>query len=158
MNKTLILLLILGLLGWLISLPSDLPQAYLDQYKNARLTQQSVSVDGACESDKCLVVYVAPWCPACKSLTPMIEELSNQLKKEGIQASIVIGKDSMDNVLEYSKHFNQEVLIDSSGRYFNEISAKGVPYFAVTNQSGKRVEEMSGGYRQVSHMREQLRI
>ncbi len=158
MNRTLIALLIVGLLGWLISLPSDLPQAYLDQYKGARLTQEGVSVGGACESDKCLVVYVAPWCPACKSLTPMINDLSAELDKEGIKASIVIGKDSMDNVLDYSKRFNQKVLIDSSGRYFNEIGAKGVPYFAVTNQSGKRIEEMSGGYREVRHMREQLGI
>ncbi len=158
MNRTLLILLVLGLLGWFISLPSDLPQAYLDQYKNARLTQQSVSVGGACESDKCLVVYVAPWCPSCKSLTPMINELSAQLDREGIQASIVIGKDSMDKVLEYSKRFDQKVLIDSSGRYFSQIGARGVPYFAVTNQSGKRLEEMSGGYREVSHMREQLGI
>ena len=84
--------------------------------------------------------------------------ISAELDKEGIKASIVIGKDSMDNVLDYSKRFNQKVLIDSSGRYFNEIGAKGVPYFAVTNQSGKRLEEMSGGYREVRHMREQLGI
>ena len=88
----------------------------------------------------------------------MINELSAQLDREGIQASIVIGKDSIDKVLEYSKRFDQKVLIDSSGRYFSQIGARGVPYFAVTNQSGKRLEEMSGGYREVSHMREQLGI
>jgi len=39
-----------------------------------------------------------------------------------------------------------------------QIGAKGVPYFAVTNRSGKRIEEMAGGYRTVRDMRQQLDI
>ncbi len=156
--KRIAILLAVGALGWLMSLPEDMPYAQLNQYQNARQTGEVIKVGGACEKDRCLVVYVAPWCPACKSLTPMINNLVSELDRDGISATVVIGKDSMNNVLEYSKRYKGAILADANGRYFKDIGAKGVPYFAVSDGNGKRLAEMSGGYKDVQQMRAQLDI
>jgi thiol-disulfide isomerase/thioredoxin len=156
--KKLSALTCLCILGWFINQPGDMPQAQLDQYAQAQLLKPSVDVGGPCQQDKCLIVYVAPWCPSCKSLTPMINDLFGDLTAEGISTSIVIGKDSMTKVLAYSREYTSSILVDASGDYFRKIGAEGVPYFAVTNRAGKRINTMSGGYRSVREMRAQLDI
>ena len=156
--KKIAILLAIGLFGWFINLPEDMPHAQLTRYDNARLVDEYVDVGGACESDKCLIVYVAPWCPSCKSLTPMINSLVSELGREGVNTTIVIGKDSMKNVLDYSKRYDMAILADANGRFFKSIGAKGVPYFAVTDTNGKRISEMSGGYRSIDQMRAELEI
>ncbi len=156
--KKVAILLVIGLFGWFMNLPEDMPHAQLTRYDNARLVDEYIDVGGECENDKCLIVYVAPWCPSCKSLTPMINDLVSELGRDGISSKVVIGKDSMDNVLDYSKRYDMAILADANGRFFSRLGAKGVPYFAVTDGSGKRVSEMSGGYKSVDQMRAQLDI
>jgi len=88
----------------------------------------------------------------------MINELVSELDDEGIKATVIIGKDSIEEVLDDSKRYEVPILADASGRFFRDIGAKGVPYFAVSNSDGKLISEMSGGYLEVKHMREQLDI
>jgi thiol-disulfide isomerase/thioredoxin len=154
--KKLVILIAIGVFGWFINLPEDMPRASLDQYKNARLVDEYVEVGGACKQDKCLIVYVAPWCPSCKSLTPMINELVKSASNDGVKATVVIGKDAMAKVLNYSKHYDAPILADANGSFFKQIGARGVPYFVVTDSNGKRMSEMSGGYHSVDQMRTQL--
>jgi thiol-disulfide isomerase/thioredoxin len=154
--KKLAILLAIGLFGWYINLPDDMPRASLDQYKNARLVDEYIEVGGPCRQDKCLIVYVAPWCPSCKSLTPMINELVKSASDDGIKATVVIGNDAMKKVLAYSKRYDAPILADASGAFFDQIGAKGVPYFVVTDSNGKRLSEMSGGYHSADQMRSQL--
>lgn len=154
--KKLAILFIIGLVGWLINLPDDMPKASLNQYQSARLIGKYVDVGGACKQDKCLLVYVAPWCPSCKSLTPMINNLVSSVNDDGIQATVVIGNDDMREVLDYSKRYDAPILADASGAFFDQIGAKGVPYFVVTDSAGKRISEMSGGFHSAEKMRAQL--
>lgn len=156
--KKIVILIVVAILGWLISLPGDMPHAKLDRYEKAQLLEPSVDVGGRCKQGKCLIVYVAPWCPSCKSLTPMINRLVSDLNRDGVKATVVIGKDSMRDVLSYSKRFESSILVDANGNYFDKIDARGVPYFAVTNGAGKRITTMSGGYHSVDDMRAQLGI
>lgn len=135
-----------------------MPKASLNQYKSARLVGKNVDVGGACKQEKCLLVYVAPWCPSCKSLTPMINQLVASVSSDGIEATVVIGNDDMNQVLDYSKRYNKAVLADASGAFFDLIGAKGVPYFAVIDSNAKRISEMSGGYISVETMRTQLNL
>ncbi|MFT6407120.1 MAG: thiol-disulfide isomerase/thioredoxin [Arenicella sp.] len=156
--KKIVILLAIGLFGWFINLPEDMPKASLERYHNARLLTKHVEVGGACSQDKCLLVYVAPWCPSCKSLTPMINDLISSVSKDGIEATVVIGNDTMRKVLDYSKRYDAPILADANGVFFDQIGAKGVPYFVVTNSAGKRIAEMSGGYHRAEQMRAQLEL
>ena len=156
--KKIIALLTIALFGWFINLPDDMPRASLEPYDKARLVEEYVEVGGACEQDKCLIVYVSPWCSACKALTPMINQLVSKVNNDGIEATVVIGNDSMRKVLDYSKNYDTPILADASGAFFDQIEAKGVPFFVVTDSNGKRISEMSGGYPSVEKMRSQLKL
>ena len=88
----------------------------------------------------------------------MINDLVKELEQKGISSSIVIGKDSKRNVLDYSKHYETSILVDSDGVFFDKVGANGVPYFAVSDKKGKRISHMSGGYTTVERMRDKLNI
>lgn len=88
----------------------------------------------------------------------MINNLVKDLEREGMEATVVVGKDSMSKVLNYSKKYRRPVLEDARGTYFGQLGAKGVPYFAVTDRDGKRISDMSGGSTNVGVMRNELGI
>lgn len=156
--KIIVIGIALVILGWFLNLPEDMPQAKLDRYEKTELIEERVQVGGPCAGDKCLVVYVAPWCPACSALTPMINDLVKDLNREGVKATVIIGKDSMSKVIDYSKKYDTSVLEDANGSYYNQIGVRGVPYFVVINRSGKRISEKSGGNTDVYRMRAELDI
>ncbi len=115
-------------------------------------------VGGGCLSETCVIVYVAPWCPTCRKLKPMIQALRNELMAEGIQVDVVVGNDSRSQILQYAQDFSFPVFTDVSGAFYREQDMEAVPYFVVTDQLGEIRTEYRGGYTQVGHMRQALGI
>ncbi|GAA6138564.1 hypothetical protein NBRC116583_23110 [Arenicella sp. 4NH20-0111] len=158
MKNVLIICAALSVIGFWLNSPSSLPVAHLNVIEDGQLTESGFTVGGKCTGDKCLTVYVAPWCSACKALTPTIIELTNELEQEGISAQVVIGHDSLDNVKTHSKRYAFPVFEDASGLFYKSSNIRGVPYFAVTDSDGRIVDHMSGGYKNVETMRNMLNI
>lgn len=158
MKKLVLIGLGLVLLGYWLNRPADMPVSFLDRYQGAKRIDKSSMVGGACLTERCLTVYVAPWCPACKQLTPVIDDLAKELKEEGISVAIIVGNDSLPKVQAYAKKYSTPVYEDALGTYYRAIGVKAVPYFAVTNRKGKIVNTMLGGYLSVASMRSQLEI
>jgi thiol-disulfide isomerase/thioredoxin len=115
-------------------------------------------VGGGCLSEKCLVVYVAPWCPTCRKLAPAIEGLVNDVKRDGYSTAVVVGKDNEASISNYAEKFSFSVLTDVNGAYYRKLDLKGVPYFAVTDSQGKLLQDLYGGYSRVSDLRRDLDI
>jgi hypothetical protein len=117
------------------------PSADLTGLKLATLGGKS-SVDlGQCKTEKCLTVYVSPWCGICRRSTPFIKELKNYLIRKNIDTRIIVGRGQADRVLEYAEVFGPEVLVDVSGAYPLQ---GGVPNFAVSNPKGEVVKVVPG--------------
>ncbi|MCJ8313373.1 MAG: TlpA family protein disulfide reductase [Saccharospirillaceae bacterium] len=153
----LLALLALVVVLFIVTRPNTLPISNLNVHDMNTDSIDSANI-GECLSDKCLIIYVAPWCPICHKITPTIIALVNEMKAEGIQVDVVVGKDKPNAVLEYAEHFPFPVALDANGRYFYAADIEAVPYFVAINYDGEILNEMYGGYQSVSALRNKLEI
>lgn len=156
MLKTVLMVFIV--LGGLIyiSRPHHVPSTSLPVF----LTGSPVgvrNVGGACPKSRCLLIYVAPWCPSCKQLNITMVALRDELEAEGVQVDFVIGMDKMPKLQAYSAGYNKTVMLDDQG-FHKKAKIKAVPYFAVVNRRGNVENSMYSGYDDVSAMRTKLGI
>ncbi|MEM9303361.1 MAG: TlpA disulfide reductase family protein [Pseudomonadota bacterium] len=151
------MLVIAALAAWLLfNRPDQLPSRVLAVAGSKDTIMKVGQVGGACPSQRCLTIYVAPWCPSCRAMEPTINALGHQLEAEGMTVRLVVGSDTMSAVREYARKFDRRVLLDPDGAYFNESGLRGVPYFAVTDADGRILEARYGGRTTVAGMREFL--
>ncbi|MCP4325788.1 MAG: redoxin family protein [Alteromonadales bacterium] len=143
---------------FLFSRGEKMPMGTLSVHNENALVESSDFVGGSCFSEKCLIVYVAPWCPTCNQITPTIISLVDEIEKEGISVKVIVGKDNPKRVDAYAKKFPFPVLTDANGSYFKEAKLVGVPYFAVTNSNGEVLNDYFGGYTSVKAFRKKLEI
>lgn len=95
----------------------------------------------ACAAQKCLTVYVAPWCGVCRASTDFINAVTAFLNKNGVPARVVVGKDSPAAVAAYAADFGPGTLLDPEGRV---PLAGGVPQFIVTSADGRVLKRQPG--------------
>jgi hypothetical protein len=136
---------------------SKLPIEYLPSYSQGA-QEGSARVGGHCLQDKCLTVYVAPWCRVCVQMHGTIVGMRQQLESEGIGVQLVLGMDKPPALIRYAQTFEQPVLLDDQGAFKKKAGIKAVPYFVVTNRKGEIVKDVFGGYNDVGTMRSKLGI
>jgi len=158
MQKLLIVGVLLVLVGYWLNRPSEMPVSYLDRYQGERRIDSGSMVGGVCATERCLTVYVAPWCPSCNKLTPVIDQMAQDLREEGISVAVIVGNDNLGDVKAYARKYSVPVYEDANGSFYQSVGVKAVPYFAVTNRKGKIINTMLGGYSSVARMREKLGI
>jgi thiol-disulfide isomerase/thioredoxin len=144
---------------FIINRPDKMPMATLSVHDENALTESTDIVGGSsCLAEKCLIVYVAPWCPSCKRVMPTLISLVDELKKDGMTAKVVVGYDSPEKIAAYAKNFPFPVLTDANASYYKEAGLVGVPSFFVINSTGEILTDYFGGYSTVTQFREKLEI
>lgn len=139
-----VLLALAGIYFW--SGPaSTMPTEYLVYYeKNA--AQQGQKKRLSCLRNRCLTIYLAPWCPYCRKSHAAILDAVKQLEARGITTSIVLGMDKPEALVAYAADFPFPVYFDSNKAYFKKLGMKGVPHSIVWLPGGKIVKNESGGF------------
>ncbi|MGF1689374.1 redoxin domain-containing protein [Photobacterium japonica] len=158
MAKGIVISFILLSLIFIINRPTTLPEETLSVHDTNASFKRSDYVGGGCITEKCLVIYLAPWCPTCQKITPTIISLVSDMEKEGVTVTVVVGKDQQDRITAYANKFPFPVLTDANGTFFTKAKLVGVPYFAVTNSKGNVLKDYFGGYMSVKSFREELEI
>ncbi|MDP3541187.1 MAG: hypothetical protein Q8T11_01815 [Elusimicrobiota bacterium] len=93
-----------------------------------------------CAAEKCLTVYVTPWCPYCRAATGAIKALREHLKGKGVPVRVIVGKDDEEKVRSYAAEFGPDALLDPDAK----MSNRGVPHFYVSSDGGGVLAEQSG--------------
>ena len=143
----------LALLWWLR--PGQMPMQSLPLYADGAQTRQQL-VGGPCTRARCLIVYVAPWCPYCRAAQPMLRQLREALEKDGIPMQVVVGMDKPPALEAYARALELPALLDIGGVLKQHVKIKGVPYFIVTDERGRIRQTASGAYPDAVLMRGQL--
>ena len=94
---------VIGVIFFLLREP--MPSQDLREYKSRSYGRTTKTIGGSCSVETCLVIYVAPWCPHCRKATPMIKQLTQELRADGIEVNIVVGRDSDSAVEKYALSF-----------------------------------------------------
>lgn len=144
---------------FVVTRPKALPEFSLLAYDGSAQTEKGQQrVGGSCETEKCLTVYVAPWCPACRRATGMINELVASLESAGYQCQVIVGSDNLESLKAYAGEFNKPVLLDGDREFFNQVNVRAVPFFVVSDWRGNVLKELRGGSTNVGMMRNRLDI
>lgn len=144
---------------FLVTRPKGMPEVSLIAFNGANQVEKgSRPVGGGCAAEKCLVVYVAPWCPACRQATTMINGLTKSVESAGYNTQVIVGSDHIDALKLYAAEFSDTVLLDVNRQFFSEVNVKAVPYFAVIDWRGNILKELRGGSLDVGVMRNRLEL
>ncbi len=156
MNK-LIAFAVIGMIAFFILGGNpDMPRETLKVHNQDEFSSVSGKLGGRCGSKKCITIYVAPWCPACQKLKPTIISLKNQLEKEGMEVKVIVGKDSQKETEKYASDYPFPTLLDADGKFFRKTKQSGVPFFLVSNNKGKIINDLTGGTTSIKVLREKL--
>lgn len=95
----------------------------------------------SCPTEKCLTIYMSPWCGVCRASTDLIKELRPWLAERGVASRVIIGRDRKDAVEDYAREFGPDTLIDADGM----VPLKGgVPQFLVSDGEGRILKAQPG--------------
>lgn len=96
---------------------------------------------GRCKTEKCLNIYVSPWCHICRRSTGFINELKVYLAGKGVETRVIVGRGELDEVRGYAPDFGPDALLDETAAF--PLSG-GVPNFTVSNSKGEVLKVVPG--------------
>lgn len=94
----------------------------------------------SCPTERCLAVYVAPWCGYCRASTPLLKQLRPFLRQQGIESWVIVGMDEVGELKAYAREFGADTLIDVS----KAIDARNVPHFYMVEKHGRVLKHVAG--------------
>lgn len=132
MKKIFILAAICLGIGFWVKRPQILPQEAL------RSPQSADSKSSCTGKELCGVIYVAPWCPACKQGAPIFKKmLTNSWKNETRGMQVFVGRGEASQNLEEAISYGPGASADQDSSKFNALGIRQYPSFFVTDAKGK---------------------
>lgn len=95
--------------------------------------------------NRCLVAYMAPWCPNCHGAIPIMKQMIEENKTNpsfGVMA--VIGMDEGSKNETYAAQIGNGSFVDNNGEIQGAFSINSVPTFVLIDDLGKVISRFSG--------------
>lgn len=108
---------------------------------------------------RCLVVYLAPWCPACKASIGLIratQHFAESNPKIGVQ--LIVGMDSNNKLQKFAEELGGSTFVDSSNRIQDSVSVGGVPSWFVLDKDRNILNRGSGLPAGIERQSEQFQL
>lgn len=99
----------------------------------------------SCAQAKCVVIFMAPWCPRCEEMKRILPELTSQLLQKNIGVSVVIGfEPDAAKADGFAKNVALPVFYDKSDDLFGALKIDGVPYTLLFSADKKIITDFYG--------------
>jgi len=119
--------------------------------------------DECARAEKCLAVYLSPWCPQCRKSGELVNEFrARAATSPGLGFKVIVGRDDEDALIKYASRLGGSVYFDYDGDFFRQLGADGVPAWVSYDSEGKVLEKVYGrpmgapAHVLVDHMSEEL--
>lgn len=119
--------------------------------------------DECARAEKCLAVYLSPWCPQCRKSGELVNELRARAAiSPDLGFKVIVGRDDEDALIKYASRLGGAVYFDYDGDFYHQLGADGVPAWVSYDSEGKVLEKMYGrpmgapAHVLVDHMSEEL--
>ena len=97
---------------------------------------------------RCLVLYMAPWCPACRQTKRFVPYVREAMAGQDAGLVVVVGKawGNFNGGYDMARDIGGQVYIEKDSRYWNELRAEinAVPAWVTFRSDGSVVEKESG--------------
>jgi len=106
----------------------------------------SITPNECHDKDLCVTVFLAPWCPACKTAYGTLNELDALLRDQPrIGMQVVVGWDDPEALQSLARRHQGEVFLDIDSTFRRSVGVRGVPSFLVYDRNFKIRERFSSG-------------
>lgn len=105
------------------------------------------AVQDECDGkDRCLVVYLAPWCGACRGSKGFLQALDAFFSQQGSYGlKVVVGRDSRDSIDEFARSIPLNVYLDYERRW-SQAFGSSVPAWVWLDGEGRLLKRDAGLY------------
>jgi hypothetical protein len=95
---------------------------------------------------RCVVVYVAPWCPVCHAAIGFIKEAAH-VADQNINAGIkvVIGNDEPQKIRRMAEQIGLPAYLDDRGTFGEKMGVEAFPTWIITDRNGNVVRRFASG-------------
>ncbi len=105
---------------------------------------------------RCLVVYLAPWCGACKStkkFVPYVRDMLEQDPETGFMVVVGKGWGNFNGGHDMARDIGGQVYLDDEANYWRALrhEVNAVPAWVVFDGLGEAIETETGSPRRHSH-------
>ena len=114
----------------------------LGEVKLAPLTEAAAS--DPCAGRRCVIVYMAPWCPSCKGAKPLVRTLRTKLPAQDAALKVVIGQCERAAAQAMASEVGGAVFFDPDGAYYRAMKANGVPSWLALDRDQRVLGRMAG--------------
>lgn len=114
----------------------------------SRVLEQSG--DPCYQKEKCVIVYVTPWCPACESSIETIKEMDrlwnapDSKRKYGLK--VFVGQDELQKCQEKVTSIGNFARVDERDQFYKFHRVSVFPMWLVFDAKGKEVKRVKGGF------------
>ena len=101
--------------------------------------------DPCAAAERCVAVYLTPWCPQCQRSIPLVHELRARAARSGgrVGVKVVVGQDQPKKLEKYARKVGGEIYFDGDGSFYSQIGG-GVPAWVTWDRSGRVHETLNG--------------
>ena len=145
--RSIIIVLCLG--GLLVYAATRPPRPFPMPTVTLRSTSQGsgYSYDPCTGKERCLVAYLATWCPACHGSLGFVSGIRNAVSanpRAGVK--IVVGGGDESEIRAMASQIGGTVFMDTEGQFAGALGGFAVPHWWVVDKQGMALSHFSGGY------------
>ena len=123
----------------------------------------TLKADPCLQKPRCLVAYVAPWCPACKQSIPTIQELTKRWKSsKNIGVKVIVGRADLAQMEEMAGEIGPNTFLDSKEEMFDALGKmsliKAIPSWYVLDETDAILNYVPGTWQPTSAFIEKLEL
>jgi len=113
----------------------------------AELTTVGGEGDPCAGRARCLVVYLAPWCGACKLSLPLVQNLRSELEPRGVGFRIVVGGAQPAQLRAMAAQLGGRVQLDERGDFARAAGVRSFPSWWLVDERNRVRGKFQGGAR-----------
>ncbi|MCB0318240.1 MAG: hypothetical protein KDD56_05745, partial [Bdellovibrionales bacterium] len=100
----------------------------------------------ACEGKKrCILLYMAPWCPACRASLPILQSLRRKIPIDSQTGlNIVVGRDRKDSLSDYALSIGGQVSLDINDSVARKYKIQSLPSWLLLDENKRILQNFSG--------------
>jgi thiol-disulfide isomerase/thioredoxin len=105
-------------------------------------------LDPCAGKTSCVVVYVAPWCPNCAAIHPLIQKLASRWNAkdspEPVGLRVLVGADTPEHCAAHVLKFGVNGQVDEGERFKKDRGVTAFPTWLVLDSSGNVLRKTAG--------------
>jgi len=95
--------------------------------------------------DRCVIVFIAPWCGYCRASEPFISALrSDAAASSTFGLKIVIGSDNASALQTKARELGDNTFLDTNGLIMSAAGVRGYPSWISTDTEGTILARLGG--------------